>query len=426
MRRLVCVLILLGSVANAQTERITVMTYNLMYYRASAPCSHTQNASQRDGHLKTIFDYLKPTIMVVNELGSGVSTSRFLLDNVINTQGVNSYDNALSTNNAFSSIVNQVFFDTTLIGLHSQDYIQRDLSNNDLVRVIDIYRLFYKDPKLDQGADTVFINVVAAHLKAGSSSANRFEREDAIKALMQYISQNLADENVILAGDLNVQVSSEPSFSQLINYSDVDARFYDPVNQLGSWNNNSSYAAVHTQSTHSSGSGCFSGGGLDDRFDFLLVSDEIDQGSLGVSYYPNSYLTIGNDGNHFNQSITAGTNSSAPSSIINALYNFSDHLPVMMSLSVEKSDISLEEIVYLNRIHFANPVDDNVMLSNKPAHEPISTKVFSITGKLMKEVNWSEGSTKMQINCESWPAGIYLLSFTDKSGAGITRKLIVQ
>lgn len=426
MRRLIGLLILCTSMASAQTQRIRVMTYNLMYYRASAPCSHSQGAFQRDDELKTIFDFASPTVMLVNELGSGVSTSRFLIDQVINTQGTTNYDIALSTNNGFSSIVNQVIFDTTLVGLHSQDYLTKDLNNQDLVRAIDIYHMYYKDPKLSEGADTVFFHLISAHLKAGSGSSERLERQLATERVMDYVSANLADENVIMAGDFNIQSSSEPSFMKLINYSDTSARFYDPVNQLGSWNNNSNFAAIHTQSTHAVSSGCHSGGGLDDRFDFLLVSDEIQQGSHGVKYYPNSYQVLGNDGNHFNQSINAGNNTSAPSNIIDALYNLSDHLPVMMSLDIDKSDLALAPAPELKGVSFNNPAHNLLSLRNKQAGKFLSVRITAITGKLMKEIQWVANSTEMDIECGHWPAGIYLLRLTNAHGAAITRKLIVN
>ena len=51
----------------------------------------------------------------------------------------------------------------------------------------------------------------------------------------------------------------------------------DPINTPGSWNNNEDFRGVHTQSTRtsSSGFGGGAGGGLDDRFDFIMVSQNL-------------------------------------------------------------------------------------------------------------------------------------------------------
>ena len=89
----------------------------------------------------------------------------------------------------------------------------------------------------------------------------------------------------------------------------------------------------HTQSTHTSG-GCASGGGLDDRFDIMLMSGQILEDSGMVSYIPNSYKAVGNDGDHYNLSLLDGTNTSAPAAVLTALYDMSDHLPVIADLSI--------------------------------------------------------------------------------------------
>ena len=47
-------------------------------------------------------------------------------------------------------------------------------------------------------------------------------------------------------------------------------------------------------------------GGMDDRFDFIFVSEDLISGEDGVLYLENSYLAEGQDGNHFNQSVNDG------------------------------------------------------------------------------------------------------------------------
>lgn len=108
----------------------------------------------------------------------------------------------------------------------------------------------------------------------------------------------------------------------------------DPINMPGNWNNNSSFASIHTQSTRSGENlDCGSQGGSDDRFDQILVSPNVMNGTDSLRYLTNSYIAVGNDGSHFNTSlISAPTNTMYPDSVVRALYYMSDHLPVAMKV----------------------------------------------------------------------------------------------
>jgi len=116
---------------------------------------------------------------------------------------------------------------------------------------------------------------MALHLKAGSYSSDAQTRADMTAALMNYLNVENVTGNNLAMGDFNVYSSSEEAFQNLVNYSNAALRFYDPVNQLGAWNNNGSFADYHTQSTHTNDDGCHASGGLDDRFDFNLISNEV-------------------------------------------------------------------------------------------------------------------------------------------------------
>jgi hypothetical protein len=89
---------------------------------------------------------------------------------------------------------------------------------------------------------------------------------------------------------------------------------------------------LHSQSSRTSTSGCGSGGGLDDRFDVILLNSNLMQGTSGLMYVSDSYLTIGQDGIRLNESVTNPANLQVPDSIAFALEEVSDHLPVMLKL----------------------------------------------------------------------------------------------
>ncbi|MFN9939448.1 MAG: hypothetical protein ACK56I_08225, partial [bacterium] len=116
------------------------------------------------------------------------------------------------------------------------------------------------------------------------------------------------------------------------------AQFVDFINREGDWSNNSNFADVHTQSPRTASFDLGVTGGMDDRFDFILGTRFVRDGSYGLQYIEDSYHTPGNDGAHFNTSILANPpNTSAPDSIIQALHDLADHLPVMASFKFDYS-----------------------------------------------------------------------------------------
>ena len=174
--------------------------------------------------------------------------------------------------------------------------------------------------------------IYSVHLKAGQgfdeniNVDNEQERYDEIQRLYQNVNNQYP---YMVMGDFNIYTSNEPTFQFLLN----EMSLIDPINQIGDWNNNANYKSIHTQSTRSTSIGYYdAGGGLDDRFDMILVSE-------GISVIENTYSAFGNDANHFNQSINNGTNGAVRQDMADALYYASDHLPVCVDISF--TDISL-------------------------------------------------------------------------------------
>jgi hypothetical protein len=200
-------------------------------------------------------------------------------------------------------------------------------------RVIDHYVLYVNDPNLSVFFDTTFVELYMCHLKAGSGGTNEALRAEQTELLMDYIAARPLDRNHFVCGDLNVYSSNEPGYVNLVS---GPFGLVDPINAPGSWNNNSSFSAIHTQSTRNNQNlDCGSQGGLDDRFDQILVSENVLLGSDSLRYLVNSYDAVGNDGNHFNSNLLASpVNTQYPDSVVRALYFMSDHLPVALKAVV--------------------------------------------------------------------------------------------
>jgi endonuclease/exonuclease/phosphatase family metal-dependent hydrolase len=421
--RIAIVLIFFLAVVQVKaSDTLRVMTYNLLNYgNVTSYCTNANNSFlDKEKPLQRIVEFIQPDIAGFCELGANTFVQQRLLDSVFNADGNNTFAKAQSMNTAGSSIVSMLYYNQEKLALKSQHVLNSD------VRDIILYKLYYRDPNLAQTQDTAFLSCIVSHLKAGSTSSDRSTRATMTQNAMYWIEQNGGPGNYLFMGDLNVKNSSEAAYQNLVNYSVPSLRFLDPINVPGNWNNSSSFAHVHTQSTHTSGNGCASSGGLDDRFDFILASASIMNGSKHYQYINGSYTTPGNDGNHFNGAITSGSNSSAPASIINDLYTMSDHLPLFLDLEIDQQGAFLVDNAKDNwGIQFNNPVQNNLTIQRDITHnkDMLLIQVVSINGKMI--FSGTMDSKQIDVDVSSWPKGMYIIRLQDYYG-NIFRKKIIK
>lgn len=405
-------------------DQLKIMSYNLLNFgNITSYCtSSNNNILQKEQYLKTIIDYVKPDIFVACEMGSNSFVHQRVMDSCFNN-GRNYYQKAAYSNDAGSDLVEMAVYDSRKLALHSQYVL------NSQVRDIVLYRFYYKSPLLTNTHDTAFINVIGSHLKAGSTSSDEQTRTTMVNNAMNWINIHLGTDNVLFLGDLNLKKSSEGAYQSLTQYSNANIRFIDPINKEGNWNNNSYYKDIHSQSTHTSSNGCASGGGLDDRFDLILASAPIINGSDHFTYVNNSYQTLGNDGNHFNGAIISGTNNSAPSNVIQALYNLSDHLPVILKVEVDQIGAGLNPSKQNASWHFRieNPAGNTASIQIYTAMATnLSVEIFDMEGRKLyfEEIRNLNQLTQKSLNVSSLKAGIYLLKIKDAQGNQQTQKWI--
>ena len=388
-------------------DTLRVMVYNLLYYgQFTSFCTQANNnPDTKDAHLRNILGHDLPDIFVVNEMGRDAYYHQRIIDSVLHKISDRVYARAESKNISGSNIMNMMYYNTEKLALKSQHIMQS------LTRDIDLYTLYYKSPDLETG-DTAFINCIAAHLKAGSSSSDQQTRLFQINNVMAWLASNRAPGNYLFMGDFNAKSSNEQALQNLLFGSNIDFRFYDPVNKLGDWYNNPQFALYHTQSTHTSGS-CHAGGGMDDRFDLILASLDIMQGNQMVSYVDNSYTTMGQDGQRLRKSlIDTPTNTSAPYPVIQSLYHNSDHLPVLLSLAVNQAPASINNPANLKRIKIQNPVNHELRVElpvNPMMNEAYGIGIYTIHGKLVADETLHSENTSITIPVGSLKPGIYLL-----------------
>lgn len=420
IRQILFLLLLLPALSLISQDTVRMMHYNLLNFGNNyGSCNSTNNnVDEKTAWLKTVVDYMKPDILTVNEISKDPQYHQLILDYALNTMG-SEYLKASPPNFANSSIMNQVFYRTEKLELVDNTVIVTNL------RDIDIFKFRYRDSESSQ---PVFLNCVVVHLKAGSNSDDEEERADEAQRLMGYLSDFSATGNYTLSGDFNVYSGYEQAYQKFINHSNQSIRFYDPLNKTGQWHENSFFADVHTQSTHNSGS-CHSGGGLDDRFDFILVSDEILNGTDKIKYIEGSYKALGQDGLHFNSSVNAAPlNTSVPSGVLDAIYNLSDHLPIVCQLHIEKVQSVAGHESLAQHFSISNPVTDNLTVRYKGEKlQNIHFSVISTTGTVSfdQKALVSPGET-LVLPANRLSKGFYLLKITTSDGETGVFKFVTQ
>ncbi|MBE0640001.1 MAG: lamin tail domain-containing protein [Bacteroidales bacterium] len=326
MKRLITTIFLFGTLILNGQDTLRVMHHNLLNFGNFTDfCTLTNNNPEaKAAWMKSVIDYYLPDILTVNELSPDPFYHNLILNAVMNTSGRNYYQQALPTNFAGSEIINLLYFNSGKVGMASQDALAT------LPRDINVYKLYHKSPYLAQGADTTFIYCAVAHFKAGTTSSDQAQRAAAAEAVINYLTVNQITDPFLFMGDLNLYSNDEAAWNFLTSGSG-DFRFSDPINMVGTWSQNPAFASVHTQSTRIQ-PGCGASGGMDDRFDFILCNPYLTSTSYPVNYTESSYTIAGQDGLRFQGSLVNPPNASLPSDMINALYNLSDHLPVMMDI----------------------------------------------------------------------------------------------
>ncbi len=297
-------ILILIFVMSLQLLGLRVVTYNTLNFG--------ENDVERLAHFELILTEIDADIILLQEIEDAGAGD--LLLSVLDGYSQSEYVLGPDTSNL-------LLYKNDLITFASQDTIATDLRN------------FSEYELLIEGN---LLRFYSCHLKA--SQGNEDLRLEEVTRLRTHLSQLEAGTEFLIVGDMNFYTSSEPGYQKFIaDEANNIGRAEDLSDQVGSWNNNSNFAASHTQSTRTTSFGGGASGGLDDRFDFIFSSFELNNGT-GLEFSEQSYTPFGNDGEHFNQSINDGTNLVVSPEIADALYEFSDHLPVYADFEVISSD----------------------------------------------------------------------------------------
>jgi hypothetical protein len=298
--RLFLLIALFATTASAQ-DTLKVMDWNLLNYVDTS----------RDQYYRTVLRHEKPDVLVVEEMTSQAMVDAFY-SNVVNLVFPGQFASGAFINGPDTD--NGIYYKTAKFTFVSNIPIHtalRDISEFKLYNVT--------------AADT--IRLYAVHLKASSGSANEVKRAAEVDSLRKVTNALPAGKYFIVMGDFNIYGSTEQAYQKLLQDNPTDdGHFVDALTMTGLWND-LAYVPYHTQSPRVRSFGGGATGGLDDRFDMILYSRAVSQPGK-IQYLMNSLTPVGNDGNHYNDSINRLPNTAVPDSVANALHYASDHLPV--------------------------------------------------------------------------------------------------
>ena len=286
------------------------------------------NTTTDSNNLKTVLGYIgtfsvsgtaRPVdILTLAETDTTSLTSTVTAAN--SQYGVTSYTSAAAAADGAGDRTGFVFNSSTVSLVSSSTLSGGSLTHN-------ILRGRFR-PSGTSGSSDFYL--YAVHLKSGATTSDEQIRKSEAQQLRSN-ADGLGSANVIFAGDFNWNSSDELGPNPTVSAWDVFAasgtgQVSDPVNAVGNWRDNATYKRWHTNDP---------GAAMDDRFDMQLISGELKNGS-GLDYINGSYTVIANNGTHtLNGAITTG--SGATSAVRNALFNFSDHLPVIADYSYTSS-----------------------------------------------------------------------------------------
>ena len=177
--------------------------------------------------------------------------------------------------------------------------------------------------------------VYGAHLKASTGSSNEALRNTGMKAIRANADALGAGIPCIYTGDFNFYNNTEDGYVSLIAAG--NGQGVDPYGN-GNWTG-ASNSWKQTQAPMIVGYNGMVGGGLNDRFDFIVPSLGAADGK-GISAMTSTMRVPGNDGNHYNIDINAGNNTYYPTEIARSnlladnLGMASDHITQLMEFQV--------------------------------------------------------------------------------------------
>ncbi|MDN3723659.1 T9SS type A sorting domain-containing protein [Aequorivita sp. SDUM287046] len=396
-KKILTLAIVFISLSLSAQETIKTMVYNLLEFPSAFPPNRAEI-------LKDILDEYEPDIFMICELETEAGAN-LILNTALNDEGNNYVMAPFEPSQSGDPDHQQlIFYRKGMFSLAATEVLPTP------VRDINHYTL--KLSTADQQADPVLFEIFVTHLKSSTGTANKQLRLEMVQEFTNRLESLDPNAFVIFAGDFNLYTASEPAYIELLDPTNAIV-MVDPINSPGSWNNNINFQDIHTQSTRiSSGPfGAGAGGGLDDRFDFIVISENM-QNDPKLNYIADSYKSFGNNGNCYDNSINSpDCFGDFGQTLRNNLYNMSDHLPIVMNLQTNKQIVlNIDDFIATLPIELENTVvtDKLNFRTNSNFSGKVSFEIYNVLGQKLLESTLDISEFK-SINVSQLSNGIYYL-----------------
>ena len=413
---LVVILCIMRASSGAQTDTLRVMAYNVLNYGELPLCQGPNSAYH--GYLKTIVEFANPDILGLEKMGSirtspadhaytsEIDFQDSILKYALDPAFPGRFNYCPFTNGAHANEFSMLFYNQNKLGFLE---ITCSYSNDE---DFNTYKLYYKDPNLTTNHDTTFLYVTVNHDISGSGAqAARGAQIAGVIAQMKTKFSHLA--NMINMGDFNVRSSAEPLYQTLTAPADTNFRYFDPpfypdatYSYPADWDGDPvTFSKVLTTSTRALGNvpnSCGTNGGGKNWYDHIFLSPWIINNANYIGYIPHSFRTVGNDGNRVGKSVNdAPTNTSAPSAVIDALFQMSNKYPVMVDLraSGNTTGTSLPDpqghtegtpVLFnsQNKISVVNPFHEQISLhtSDDLTGKTLTVQLVDVLGRMQMNI----------------------------------------
>lgn len=411
MKKIVILLcVFLCHIAAAQ-QKINTMFYNVYRFPDNPP-------AHRELVLKDILEEYHPDLLMTCELVREEGADR-ILNTALQTHQFNFARAAFTpTQINFSDPLQQmVFYNMDKLTLIHQKVLPTQ------VREINHYTFILNTT--DLSIDSVFLEVFVTHLKSSDGVANQLARLHMIDTFVKALESIPQNHHVLLAGDFNLYSAyDEPAYQKILDPSNP-IKMIDPIDKPGNWSDNDTFKAIHTQATRISAAGFGIGGatgGLDDRFDFIMMSENL-KNATGLSYVDGSYKAFGNNGNCFNERIDHYDCDGVYSLPLRQnLYNMSDHLPVVMQLQTNKHFLAITEQNSKNVVSLpaGNIAGDFLQVKMDASVLKSSTlSIYNNLGQVIRNIYTNGRNSIITIYTGDLPAGMYYLRITGKANTAL-------
>jgi endonuclease/exonuclease/phosphatase family metal-dependent hydrolase len=355
-----------GLFTAASAHAFRLMTYNVLNYSAG-----------REEHFRLVLQETDPDLLVVQEVLSQGGVDDFLQDvlDVVSPGewAAGDFVNGPDTDNALYYKPDEI------------DYIGHYVISTTL-RDIDEWTV----RPAGSVSDEMNLRVYSLHLKASQGSDNEQRRLQEVTAMRARMETFPPGENYVIAGDFNIYKSSEPAYQFMLDIDEgASGVVQDPIDTPGTWHDNVAYALVHTQSPRTDQFGGGANGGLDDRFDLILVGPALED-EAGMDILVETYTAFGQDGLHFNKAIIDDPpNEVVSPEVAAAIHYASDHLPVFADFFVyDASDAPTHETLALGLSRaYPNPFRASTEIRfGVSAAEHVRLGVYDLSGRLVRRL----------------------------------------